>query len=122
MWRSDLKAVLKWWIRPQWPGGISPAIAIAILLLLATLAGSRPVLAQPAEGPETDTATLQAEAPGPVTRKQALDRVRHRFPGEVISISEVADAEPPRYRVRLDNDGNIFTVYVDQATGRVSRE
>ncbi len=93
------------------------------LVLLLVLSGTGTVLqAQPVDGPDTDQSTLEAEAPGPVTRKQALDRVRYRFAGEVISLSEVTENGTVRYRVRLDNDGNIFTVYVDQATGRVSRE
>ncbi|MEX1198084.1 MAG: PepSY domain-containing protein [Pseudohongiellaceae bacterium] len=117
-----MNAAVKRWLGLLWPGGISLAGAMVILLVLAALAGSGVVRAQPADGPETDTAILEAEEPGPVTRKQALDRVRHRFPGEVISISEVTDGERARYRVRLDNEGNVFTVYVDQATGRVSRE
>lgn len=117
-----MNPVLKRWLGPLRPRSISPAGAITILLLLAALAGGGVGYAQPVEGPETDPATLEAEEPGPVTRKQALDRVRYRFPGEVISISEVTDEDRPRYRVRLDNEGNIFTVYVDQATGRVSRE
>lgn len=114
-----MKAVLKWW--PAWTrqGGIVPA-AVLVFLVLAAIAGPAPTHA--ADEPETDQAVLEAEEPGPVTRKQALDRVRYRFPGEVIAISEITDAERPRYRIRLDNQGNIFTVYVDQATGRVSRE
>lgn len=119
-----MNPVMKRWFGPLWPRRNALASAITLLLLLAALAGAGALTAhaQPVEGPETDTATLEAEAPGPVTRKQALDRVRYRFPGEVISISEVTDGERPRYRVRLDNEGNIFTVYVDQATGHVSRE
>lgn len=117
-----MNSVVKRWPGPHLPGSISRAGVIAILVVLIALAGSGVVRAQPEEGPETDVATLEAEEPGPVTRKQALDRVRYRFPGEVISISEITDGERPRYRIRLDNEGNIFTVYVDQATGRVSRE
>lgn len=117
-----MNPVLKRWLGPLWPRSISLAGAITTLLLLAALTGAGVAHAQPGDDPETDSAMLEAEEPGPVTRKQALDRVRYRFPGEVISISEVTDGERPRYRIRLDNEGNIFTVYVDQATGRVSRE
>ena len=117
-----MNPVLKRWLGRLRPRSVSPASVITVLLLLTALAGAGVTRAQQVEGPETDTATLEAEEPGPVTRKQALDRVRYRFPGEVISISEVTDEERPRYRIRLDNEGNIFTVYVDQATGRVSRE
>lgn len=117
-----MNSVVKRWLGPLLPGSISRAGAIAIVMVLVALAVSGEARAQPEEEPETDVATLEAEEPGPVTRKQALDRVRYRFPGEVISISEITDGERPRYRVRLDNEGNIFTVYVDQETGRVSRE
>jgi len=107
----------------EWCTGPRRRYVLAVVGLLMMLAGAGSGLqAQPADEPETDSAMLEAEAPGPVTRKQALDRVRYRFPGEVISISEVSDGDRFRYRVRLDNEGNIFTVYVDRSTGRVSRE
>lgn len=62
------------------------------------------------------------EEVGPVNQEQALERVRARFPGNVISINEVRQDGRVRFRIRLDNDGNIYTVYVDRATGAVTRE
>lgn len=64
----------------------------------------------------------EQEAVGPVNQEQALERVRARFPGNVISINEVRQDGRVRYRIRLDNEGNIYTVYVDRATGAVTRE
>lgn len=63
-----------------------------------------------------------SEQVGPVTQEQALELVRANFPGTVISINEVRQNGRLRYRVRLDNEGNIYTVFVDQATGELSRE
>lgn len=63
-----------------------------------------------------------SEQVGPVNQEQALERVRANFPGTVISINEVRQNGRLRYRVRLDNEGNIYTVFVDQATGELSRE
>jgi uncharacterized membrane protein YkoI len=79
------------------------------------------VAAQPAS--EAVQATQEAQAaPGPVNQQQALERVRARFPGNVIAINEVRQGNRVRYRIRLDNEGNIYTVFVDQATGAISRE
>lgn len=56
---------------------------------------------------------------GPVTERQALQIARSRFPGNVISINEVRQNGRVRFRIRMDNEGNIFTVYIDKATGVV---
>lgn len=87
----------------------------ALSLLLAGM----PMLAaaQPQGQPEPDAAQV-----GPVNQEQALERVRANFPGTIISINEVRQNGRLRYRVRLDNEGNIYTVFVDQATGALSRE
>lgn len=86
-------------------------------LLMAGLVVALPVtsFAQPQGG-------QASEQVGPVNQEQALERVRANFPGTVISINEVRQNGRLRYRVRLDNEGNIYTVFVDQATGELSRE
>jgi uncharacterized iron-regulated membrane protein len=96
-----------------------------LLMLLFSLAISAwgDLYAQPAAATAEPTQeTEQQAAPGPVNQRQALERVRARYPGNVISINEVRQGNRVRYRVRIDNEGNIFTVFVDQATGRISRE
>lgn len=97
---------------------------LPFLLLLSVLLVSP--LTSVAQPPEAEQQTGQVDdpqaAPGPVNQRQALERVRARYPGNVISINEVRQGNQVRYRVRIDNDGNIFTVFVDQATGRVTRE
>lgn len=62
-----------------------------------------------------------AEAPR-ISQREALELVRARFPGNVVSISEVQQAGGLQYRVRMDNEGNIFTVYVDAVSGAIRRE
>lgn len=59
------------------------------------------------------------EVIGPVNERQALQIARARFPGNVISINEVRQNGRVRFRIRMDNEGNIFTVYIDKATGVV---
>ncbi len=62
-----------------------------------------------------------AQAPR-ISQREALELVRARFPGNVVSISEVQQDGTLQYRVRMDNDGNIFTVYVNADTGDIRRE
>ncbi len=74
---------------------------------------------------QQEDSAVRAESEQParfVSERQALELVRARFPGNIISINEVRQGERIRFRVRIDNEGNIYTVYVDQSTGAVSRE
>ena len=48
--------------------------------------------------------------------------MRARFPGKCCSISEVQQDGALHYRVRMEKDGNMFTVYVDAVTGDIRRE
>ncbi|TFH71456.1 hypothetical protein E3V39_13210 [Gammaproteobacteria bacterium LSUCC0112] len=91
-----------------------------VLLIAAVILGplgSHTVSAQQQEN--ADGSNQQTRA---VSERQALEIVRSRFPGNIISINEVRQGDRVRFRVRIDNEGNIYTVYVDQATGAVSRE
>ncbi|MCB1648728.1 MAG: PepSY domain-containing protein [Pseudomonadales bacterium] len=65
--------------------------------------------------------TSSEEAPR-VSQRQALELVRARFPGNVVSINQVQQGGVLQYRVRMDNEGNIYTVYVNASTGAITRE
>lgn len=95
--------------------------AWVFVLAVPALSLSSGAFAQP-PGTQQQSGQAQQVAPGPVNQKQALERARARFPGNVISINEVRQGERVRYRIRMDNEGNIFTVFVDKSTGAVSRE
>lgn len=93
----------------------------AAVLSLLLFAIAPPVSAQQSLLPSPPPVVLQ-EAPR-VTQREALEIARARFPGTVISINEVQPRNAPmRYRIRMDNDGNIFTVFVNSVTGAVTRE
>lgn len=87
-------------------------LVVGVMASMPVMAVAQPGQVEPAEQQDV----------GPVNREQALERVRARFPGTVISINEVRQNGRLRYRVRLDNEGNIYTIFVDQATGALSRE
>ncbi len=57
-----------------------------------------------------------------VSQRRALELVRARFPGNVVSINQVQQGGVLQYRVRMDNEGNIYTVYVNAQTGAITRE
>lgn len=99
------------------PRHLLQGLAAAVCLGLG--AALVPAFAQPAPPPDVEVIEYPI---GPVNQRQALERVRAHFPGNVISINEVVQEERVRYRIRIDNDGNIYTVFVDQATGVISRE
>lgn len=101
--------------RAWWRG-----IPLVASVLLLTLPGS----AAQAQGfliAQQGGSPAGAEAPR-ISQREALELVRARFPGNVVSISEVQQAGGLAYRVRLDNEGNIYTVYVDAVTGAIRRE
>lgn len=57
-----------------------------------------------------------------VSQRRALELVRARFPGNVVSINQVQQGGVLQYRVRMDNEGNIYTVYVNANSGAITRE
>lgn len=113
------------------PMNLKEALKLAGLLLImcATLTPVT-LYAQPAAPesqqrliPQAPEQAQQQPASAGINQKQALDIARARFSGNVISINEVrARNAAMRYRIRMDNEGNIFTVFVDSRTGAVTRE
>jgi uncharacterized membrane protein YkoI len=95
---------------------LATLLCVGLLGLPATAVQAQPLLlAQQSAGANP------AQAPR-ISQREALELVRARFPGNVVSISEVQQDGALQYRVRMDNEGNIFTVYVDAATGDIRRE
>jgi uncharacterized membrane protein YkoI len=53
-----------------------------------------------------------------ISRDQATNIAREKFPGEVRSIRR----DEQNWRIRLDEDGNVSDVLVNSDSGRVSRD
>lgn len=106
---------------------VSTFTALLTILLLAPLAGvpsaqaQQGLLPQQGDAPREDRRGQNAQ-PAAISQRQALDLVRASYPGNVISISEVQRGGGLFYRVRMDNEGNIYTLYVDAASGAITRE
>lgn len=79
------------------------------------------LLPQQGDAPRDDRRGQNAQ-PAAISQRQALDLVRASYPGNVVSINEVQQGGGLFYRVRMDNEGNIYTLYVDAASGAITRE
>lgn len=62
-----------------------------------------------------------AQAPAvSISRQQAVGLAKQRFPGNVLRITLIGEAENRRYQIRMENEGRVFTVYVHATSGTVS--
>lgn len=52
-----------------------------------------------------------------ISRREASDRARNAYPGRVLSVKP----EGRRWRVRMDEEGTVFDVFVDSENGEVNR-
>ena len=55
-----------------------------------------------------------------VTRQQAAKIAKQRFAGSILRISLVGEGNNQRYQFRMENEGKVFTVFVNAITGRIS--
>ncbi len=59
-------------------------------------------------------------APLQINELQAVNIVRQRFAGTVLRINLIGEATNRRYQIRMENEGKVFTVFVNANTGVVS--
>ena len=55
-----------------------------------------------------------------ISERQAVELARQHFPGNVLRISLVGQGANLRYQLRMENEGKVFTVFVDANSGVVS--
>ena len=55
-----------------------------------------------------------------ISERQAVALARQRFAGNILRISLTGEGSNQRYQIRMENEGKVFTVYVNAATGRVT--
>lgn len=93
---------------------------LAVILVIALgLSNVDSVSAQSLTLAQADEQNVEAAA---ISQRRALELVRARFPGNVVSINQVRQSGRLQYRVRMDDEGNIYTVYVNAQTGAITRE
>ncbi len=67
-----------------------------------------------------DSGRNNVQANPRVTQQQAVAIAKQRFAGNVLRISLVGEGNNQRYQIRMENEGKVFTVFVNVATGRIS--
>ena len=67
-----------------------------------------------------DSGRNNAQANPRVTQQQAVAIAKQRFAGNILRISLVGEGNNQRYQIRMENEGKVFTVFVNVATGRIS--
>ena len=100
---------------------------LVLLALLLTVAQAGFAQRAPAVEPGqldraiTPGAVRQQELPAPrITQRQAVELASAQFAGIVLRISLVGQGDARRYQIRMENEGKIFTVFVNASTGAVS--
>ena len=67
---------------------------------------------------QNDLLPTPAERQEPdISMREASDRARDAYPGRVLSVR----LDGRRWRVRMDEEGTVFNVFVDSENGQVSR-
>jgi len=97
------------------------------LLVILLFSASEVAVAQNISVPPTqidinrsDNARNRAQANPRVSQQQAVEIARQRFAGNILRISLVGEGNNQRYQIRMENEGKVFTVFVNVATGRIS--
>ncbi len=67
--------------------------------------------------PGNNLAPPQADSEPAISRQQALNIAQDRFQGRVLSVRMVGND----WRIRVDQNGTVFNVFVDGRSGEVSR-
>lgn len=68
----------------------------------------------------SDSGRNNTQANPQVTQQQAVAIAKQRFAGSILRISLVGEGNNQRYQIRMENEGKVFTVFVNVATGRIS--
>lgn len=68
----------------------------------------------------SDAARPATQTTQRVTQQQAVAIAKQRFAGNVLRISLVGEGANQRYQIRMENEGKVFTVFVNATTGRIS--
>ena len=96
---------------------------LALLLIPAIECANAQDIAVPAipiDITRSDSAAPGAQSSQRVTQQQAVDIAKRRFEGNVLRISVVGEGANRRYQIRMENEGKVFTVFVNATTGRIS--
>lgn len=98
------------------------SLLVALLFGVFEVAHAQNIPAQPAQLDinRSDNAGNATQARPRVTERQAVEIARQRFAGNILRISLIGEGANQRYQIRMENEGKVFTVFVNVITGRIS--
>ena len=98
------------------------SLLVVLLFGVVELAHAQNIPVQPAQIDinRSDNAGNATQARPRVTERQAVEIARQRFAGNVLRISLIGEGDNQRYQIRMENEGKLFTVFVNVITGRIS--
>lgn len=102
---------------------ISISVLLVILLLPVVEAASAqdiPVPPLQIDLNRSNNANPATQTNQRVTELQAVAIAKQRFAGTVLRISLVGEGANQRYQIRMEDEGKVFTVFVNATTGRIS--
>jgi uncharacterized membrane protein YkoI len=56
-----------------------------------------------------------------ISEREAVGLARDRYAGNVLRIGLIGEGNGQRYQIRMENEGKVFTVFVNANSGRVTR-
>jgi uncharacterized membrane protein YkoI len=98
------------------------SLLVALLFGVFEVAHAQNIPAQPAQLDinRSDNTGNATQARPRVTERQAVEIARQRFAGNILRISLIGEGANQRYQIRMENEGKVFTVFVNVITGRIS--
>ncbi len=97
------------------------SLLVVLLLPVAELASAQNIPVPPTQiDINRNDGSPASQSSRRVTQLQAVDIAKQRFEGTVLRISVVGEGASQRYQIRMENEGKIFTVFVNATTGRIS--
>jgi len=98
------------------------SLLVVLLFGVVEVAYAQNIPVQPAQIDinRNDNAGNATQARPRVTERQAVEIARQRFAGNVLRISLIGEGDNQRYQIRMENEGKVFTVFVNVITGRIS--
>jgi uncharacterized iron-regulated membrane protein len=97
----------------------NPAMRALLVVALVLLLPPLPAWAGPDGGTRPRVVLAEAESGG-LTLEQAVQRAEKRYKARAVKAEERSEGDRRVYRIRLlSEDGRVFEVTVDAATGRM---
>lgn len=108
----------------KWFTSTGLTVALLSLLSMQGMAQNLPLQVNPNQLDRVGGNRQNQTLPSPnlkVSERQAIEIARGRFAGNVLRIGLIGQGNSQRYQIRMENEGKVFTVFVNAVSGRITR-